>query len=91
MIDDTYNANPDSMRAAIDVLAACPAPTLLVLGDMGEVGEQGPRFHREVGAYARAQGRVAASRRSASDPRCGEAFGEGAGHFDGSKSWSRER
>ncbi len=53
VIDDTYNANPDSVRAAIDVLAACAAPTVLVLGDMGEVGAQGPAFHREVGAYAR--------------------------------------
>ena len=53
VIDDTYNANPDSVRAAIEVLASCPAPTLLVLGDMGEVGTQGPEFHREVGAYAR--------------------------------------
>jgi UDP-N-acetylmuramoyl-tripeptide--D-alanyl-D-alanine ligase len=53
VIDDSYNANPDSVRAAIDVLASCPAPTVLVLGDMGEVGTQGPEFHREVGAYAR--------------------------------------
>jgi len=55
VIDDSYNANPDSVRAAIDVLAACPAPTVLVLGDMGEVGAQGPAFHREVGAYARSR------------------------------------
>jgi UDP-N-acetylmuramyl pentapeptide synthase len=41
------------VRAAIDVLATCPAPTALVLGDMGEVGEHGAEFHREVGAYAR--------------------------------------
>jgi UDP-N-acetylmuramoyl-tripeptide--D-alanyl-D-alanine ligase len=52
LIDDTYNANPDSVRAAIDVLASCPSPTVLVLGDMGEVGAQGEQFHREVGAYA---------------------------------------
>jgi UDP-N-acetylmuramoyl-tripeptide--D-alanyl-D-alanine ligase len=52
IIDDTYNANPDSVRAAIDVLASCPSPTVLVLGDMGEVGTQGEEFHREVGAYA---------------------------------------
>jgi UDP-N-acetylmuramoyl-tripeptide--D-alanyl-D-alanine ligase len=52
VIDDTYNANPDSVRAAIDVLASCPAPTVLVLGDMGEVGERGAEFHREVGSYA---------------------------------------
>ncbi|MBU6435932.1 MAG: UDP-N-acetylmuramoyl-tripeptide--D-alanyl-D-alanine ligase [Betaproteobacteria bacterium] len=56
LIDDTYNANPDSVRAAIDVLAACAAPRWLVLGDMGEVGAQGPQFHREVGAYARERG-----------------------------------
>jgi UDP-N-acetylmuramoyl-tripeptide--D-alanyl-D-alanine ligase len=53
LVDDTYNANPDSVRAAIDVLAELPGPRLLVLGDMGEVGDQGPQFHREIGDYAR--------------------------------------
>jgi UDP-N-acetylmuramoyl-tripeptide--D-alanyl-D-alanine ligase len=52
LVDDTYNANPDSVRAAIDVLAELPTPRLMVLGDMGEVGQQGPEFHAEVGAYA---------------------------------------
>lgn len=56
LIDDTYNANPDSVRAAIDVLASLPAPRALVLGDMGEVGDNGPEMHREVGAYARDRG-----------------------------------
>lgn len=56
LVDDTYNANPDSMRAAIDVLADLPGPRLLVLGDMGEVGEQGPAFHAEAGRYARDAG-----------------------------------
>jgi UDP-N-acetylmuramoyl-tripeptide--D-alanyl-D-alanine ligase len=56
LIDDTYNANPDSVCAAIDQLVRCPNPRVLVLGDMGEVGEQGPEFHREVGAYARQAG-----------------------------------
>ncbi len=56
LVDDTYNANPDSVRAVIDVLAELPGPRLLVLGDMGEVGEQGPAFHAEVGAYARQRG-----------------------------------
>ncbi|MBX3586416.1 MAG: UDP-N-acetylmuramoyl-tripeptide--D-alanyl-D-alanine ligase [Ramlibacter sp.] len=56
VVDDTYNANPDSVLAAIDVLAELPGPHLLVLGDMGEVGDQGPRFHAEVGAHARAMG-----------------------------------
>ena len=52
LVDDSYNANPDSVRAAIEVLAELPGPRLLVLGDMGEVGNQGPEFHAEVGAYA---------------------------------------
>jgi len=56
LIDDTYNANPDSVRAAIDLLARAAAPRVLVLGDMGEVGTQGPAFHREIGAYAREHG-----------------------------------
>jgi len=53
LIDDTYNANPDSVRAAIDVLTTFPAPRALVLGDMGEVGENGAQMHAEVGLYAR--------------------------------------
>ncbi len=56
LVDDTYNANPDSMRAAIDVLAELPGPRLLVMGDMGEVGNQGPAFHEEAGRYARERG-----------------------------------
>ncbi len=56
LVDDSYNANPDSVRAAIDVLAELPAPRLLVLGDMGEVGNQGPEFHAEVGSYAAERG-----------------------------------
>jgi UDP-N-acetylmuramoyl-tripeptide--D-alanyl-D-alanine ligase len=48
LVDDTYNANPDSVGAAIEVLAALPKPRLLVLGDMGEVGDQGPQFHAEA-------------------------------------------
>ena len=56
LIDDTYNANPDSMRAAIEVLAALPGPRLLVMGDMGEVGDQGPQFHEEAGCLAQELG-----------------------------------
>lgn len=52
LIDDSYNANPDSVRAAIDALKQADGVAWLVLGDMGEVGNQGPEFHREVGAYA---------------------------------------
>ncbi len=53
VFDDTYNANPDSVRAAIAVLAQAPGRKWLLLGDMGEVGAQGETFHREIGAYAR--------------------------------------
>jgi UDP-N-acetylmuramoyl-tripeptide--D-alanyl-D-alanine ligase len=53
VLDDTYNANPDSVRAAIDVLNGIGGRRVLVLGRMGEVGDQGPAFHREVGEYAR--------------------------------------
>ena len=56
LIDDSYNANPDSVRAAIDALKQLGNISWLVLGDMGEVGKQGPEFHREVGAYAAEQG-----------------------------------
>jgi UDP-N-acetylmuramoyl-tripeptide--D-alanyl-D-alanine ligase len=56
LIDDTYNANPDSVRAAVEVLAVAPSPRVLVLGDMGEVGDEGPRFHDEVVAHAAARG-----------------------------------
>jgi UDP-N-acetylmuramoyl-tripeptide--D-alanyl-D-alanine ligase len=56
LIDDSYNANPDSMLAAVDVLAALPGPRWLLIGDMGEVGTQGPQFHAEVGQRARERG-----------------------------------
>jgi UDP-N-acetylmuramoyl-tripeptide--D-alanyl-D-alanine ligase len=56
LVDDSYNANPDSVHAAIDVLAELPGPRLLVLGDMGEVGDQGPAFHADAGAYAKSRG-----------------------------------
>jgi UDP-N-acetylmuramoyl-tripeptide--D-alanyl-D-alanine ligase len=56
VIDDSYNANPDSVRAAIDVLAGAQSPRILVLGDMGEVGTQGPEFHEEIAAYAANRG-----------------------------------
>ncbi len=52
VVDDTYNANPDSMQAAIEVLAELPSPRLLVMGDMGEVGSEGPWFHQEAGSQA---------------------------------------
>jgi UDP-N-acetylmuramoyl-tripeptide--D-alanyl-D-alanine ligase len=52
VVDDSYNANPDSVRAAIDALASMPMPQALVLGDMGEVGDQSELFHQEVLRHA---------------------------------------
>ncbi|MBO4121715.1 UDP-N-acetylmuramoyl-tripeptide--D-alanyl-D-alanine ligase [Cupriavidus gilardii] len=81
VIDDTYNANPDSMRAAIDVLAGFAPPRVLVIGDMGEVGDQGPAFHAEIGAYARARGIDTLWATGEASPHAVQAFGEGARHF----------
>jgi len=82
LIDDTYNANPDSVRAAIDVLAGLDGRRILVLGDMGEVGDQGPSMHAEVGAYARERGiDVLLTLGSASRGAAG-AFGSQAQAFD---------
>lgn len=52
LIDDTYNANVGSVKAALDTLAAYPGFRLMVLGDMGELGAQARQYHEEVGAYA---------------------------------------
>jgi UDP-N-acetylmuramoyl-tripeptide--D-alanyl-D-alanine ligase len=82
LIDDSYNANPDSVRAAIDVLAGCPGPTALVLGDMGEVGAQGPEFHAEVGRYAKEKGVGMLFALGSATPDAVKAFGSGAEHFD---------
>ena len=82
LIDDTYNANPDSVRAAIDVLASCPSPTVLVLGDMGEVGPKGAEFHREVGSYARARGISELLALGQATRHAVDAFGQGGRHFE---------
>lgn len=55
-IDDTYNANPDSTRAALAVLARQPGRRYFVLGDMGELGEEGPAMHAQIGLAAREAG-----------------------------------
>jgi UDP-N-acetylmuramoyl-tripeptide--D-alanyl-D-alanine ligase len=82
LIDDSYNANPDSVRAAIDVLSRMTAPHWLVLGDMGEVGDHGPAFHREVGEYAKTRGIAALWTAGAQSAEAASAFGTGARHFD---------
>jgi len=82
LIDDSYNANPDSARASIDVLAACEGPTALVLGDMGEVGERGPEFHAEVGRYAKQKGIGSLFTFGNSSRESSQAFGSGGVHFE---------
>ena len=81
LIDDTYNANPDSVRAAIEVLAELPGPRLLVMGDMGEVGEQGPQFHEEAGRLARERGIETLFTLGPQSARAASSFGRGQ-HFD---------
>jgi len=81
LIDDTYNANPESARAAIAVLAQAPGDKLLVLGDMGELGSAAAEMHAEIGRYAREQGigrMLALGEHSAHAVR---AFGAGGRHF----------
>ena len=57
VIDDSYNANPDSMRVALDVLCSLPASRhVACLGDMGELGEREGWLHAIVGAYVAAKG-----------------------------------
>jgi len=82
VIDDSYNANPDSVRAAIDLLAGQGAPRVLVLGDMGEVGAQGPAFHREVGAYASERGIQTLLAIGTLSKEAVHAFGPGGRHFE---------
>ena len=81
LVDDSYNANPDSVRAAIDLLVELPAPRWLVLGDMGEVGNDGPAYHREVGAHAQTRG-IDALWAAGEASRDAVAAFAGARHFD---------
>jgi len=90
VLDDTYNANPDSMRAAIDVLAAVPGTRWLVMGDMGEVGAAGPAFHREIGAYARERGVARLFALGTLARESAAAFGDGAAHYADADALARD-
>lgn len=83
LLDDTYNANPDSVRAGIDVLASTPGRKILVLGDMGEIGEQAGQFHDEVGGYAKSQGVDQLFALGDLAELAARNFGEGGRHFAG--------
>ncbi len=81
IIDDSYNANPESMRAAIQVLALERGRKVLVMGDMGELGAEAPAMHAEVGKLARDAGIDALIALGAASREAAKAFGQGAAHF----------
>ena len=81
LIDDTYNANPDSARAAIAVLAQAPGKRLLVLGDMGELGPGAAEMHAEVGRCARESGVERLLTLGELSAHATRAFGPGARHY----------
>ncbi|MGC2164944.1 MAG: UDP-N-acetylmuramoyl-tripeptide--D-alanyl-D-alanine ligase [Gallionella sp.] len=82
LIDDTYNANPQSLRAAIDVLARISGKRLLVLGDMGELGEQAAGMHADIGAAARQAGIDKLFALGELSTRTIREFGAGGRHFE---------
>jgi UDP-N-acetylmuramoyl-tripeptide--D-alanyl-D-alanine ligase len=81
LLDDSYNANPDSVRAGIDVLAATPGRKVLVLGDMGEIGQTSAQLHDEVGGYAKSQGVDQLLALGTMSEVAAKNFGEGGQHF----------
>ncbi|WP_028536710.1 UDP-N-acetylmuramoyl-tripeptide--D-alanyl-D-alanine ligase [Paludibacterium yongneupense] len=81
LIDDSYNANPDSMKAGLDVLASAAAPRWFVMGDIGELGETAPALHAEVGAHARICGVERLLALGELSRHAVSAFGAGAEHF----------
>lgn len=86
VIDDTYNANPDSMKAAIKVLAKLAGKKILVLGDMGELGADAKEMHAEVGAYAKAAGLTTLYCLGNLSVEMVRSFGQGAEHFNSPES-----
>ena len=82
LLDDSYNANPDSVCAAIDVLSQLPGTKALVLGDMAEVGEDGPQMHAEVGLYAKEKGIDYLLAYGDASKQTVDAFGSSAKHFE---------
>jgi UDP-N-acetylmuramoyl-tripeptide--D-alanyl-D-alanine ligase len=81
LLDDTYNANPDSVRAGIDVLASAAGTKILVLGDMGEIGQMSAQYHDEIGGYAKSQGIDRLFALGESSALAARNFGSGGEHF----------
>ena len=82
LIDDTYNANPESVRAAMNVLARTSGRKIFIFGDMGELGHEAPQLHAELGAYARERGIGELVTLGTHSARTSENFGSGARHYD---------
>jgi UDP-N-acetylmuramoyl-tripeptide--D-alanyl-D-alanine ligase len=83
LIDDSYNANPGSVTAAIDTLALAAGERFLVLGDMAELGPDALALHARVGAHAKARGLDRLFAVGPLSAAAVEAFGDGAMHFTG--------
>lgn len=81
LIDDTYNANPDSMKVALDVLKSSGANTVFVMGDMGELGADAESMHAEVGRYAKESGIARMYALGKLTQASVQAFGAQAQHF----------
>ena len=81
LIDDTYNANPASLQAALEVLEMCATRKWLVLGDMGELGADAAALHAQVGARARVAGVEALYATGALSRHAVRSFGAGSEHF----------
>jgi UDP-N-acetylmuramoyl-tripeptide--D-alanyl-D-alanine ligase len=81
LLDDSYNANPSSVKAGLDVLATLPGDKWLVFGDMGEMGAGGPASHAEIGVYARSRGASRLFAVGALTPGTAAAFGADATWF----------
>jgi len=81
LIDDTYNANPGSLHAALQLLSLAKTETWLVLGDMGELGEEGRQLHRSIGEEARQSGVRRLFTLGVLAQQAADAFGAGAEAF----------
>jgi UDP-N-acetylmuramoyl-tripeptide--D-alanyl-D-alanine ligase len=81
LIDDTYNANPDSMKAAIDVLTAMGTQSIFVMGDMGELGTEAAKMHAQIGLYAKQKGVAKLLAFGELSANAASSFGDGAQHY----------
>ncbi|MFB9147879.1 UDP-N-acetylmuramoyl-tripeptide--D-alanyl-D-alanine ligase [Halomonas alkalicola] len=81
LLDDTYNANPGAVRAALDLLVTLPGPHWCLLGAMGELGEASERLHAEIGDYARKLGIDFLGTCGEAARAASHAFGAGGCHF----------